>query len=579
MSKVTWATQFMKQDVLRTLTIGFQPYMPFSQQYAMSLRPKGEPGYFELSPEPLVGPGNSSATGRGRAYSFAERMKTYMGEGQGRLAKMSQYYEEDRATQVANSPPQGMTNALKRAQELSGVWSSILESNDLQTRDLGELTLGEFTQAMDNTMRTSSEFVNRGIQRGGKFWGNDFDIKLEQTTPEFREFLEKTIGVREMRDVKSLEMTRASGSSSASKILSMSKKELSAEKMKGKTDNAKFKSHVTSQLATMNDRIKSAVKAMVEAGGNETFDHYSKSLGKGPYGVTGKQNQLLSTRALITAGSDDIIDRTIRDFIGKTTRSSMIQGIDAATGPAQHLYQVRLGNDKLGFALLSAKAKMYKKQPYPHLQAAPKVIVLETNAGANQLVNAFGDWLKTRVGADSVHIDAQLVKAENHASSQAVLTQDRVALVGHTAAVDAAEMVGSAIGLGVGDKVLSNVTLVPMDIAENIRRQMIDHFTKGGASKKFQQWYRKLMEDSNELTKAWFNNVPKSTRKGGKTFSEEWVFGDNKGNPNKRFLGVWSEQSQDTWKNDVGRNVSISPFIISRRKGVAAFRKGGDFDQ
>ncbi len=68
--------------------------------------------------------------------------------------------------------------------------------------DVGEQALGTFSQSMDKEMggddRTSSQYVNRGVKRSAKFWGNDFDIKLEQTDPVFREFLGHTIGKEEM---------------------------------------------------------------------------------------------------------------------------------------------------------------------------------------------------------------------------------------------------------------------------------------------------------------------------------------------------------------------------------------------
>ena len=547
--------------------------MPFSQQYAMTLKARGEPGYFELGPQPVFGDSMTATTGKGKEYSFRERMNTFRGEGKGHLAHMSRYYEPDRATQAADAAPQqARSTALKSGKELSGVWSSIMQPAATDTRDYGELVLGRFTSSMDKAMggddRTTSQWVNRGIRRSGKFWGNDFDIKLEQSSPVFRGFLETVVGKEEMQNVRSLEMTRAAGNSTTSKLLSMSQKELGTnDAKKGK---ASFKKHVDKKLAMMNTQIKNAVVAMSQD---------EKSLKKYQAYRVGSVGGSSSLAARGLIGADNILQTTIRDFLGKTTRSNMIAQIEGTTEPAKHLYQVRLGKNMLGFALISAKSvPLNAKISYPKLQVAPKVIVMQVATGPNQLINAYGDYLKELDGVDSELVTSTMAKSETYGSNVAVLTEDRVAHVGHSADIDAAQMVQDSTGLDVGNKVLSNVKLVPMDIAENIRKQMIAHFTKGGVSKRFSRWYQSLMRDSNRLTKAWFNNVPKSTRtKGGKKFSEEWVFGDDKGNPNKRFLGVWSEQSQDTWKNDVGRNVSIAPFVISRRKGVAAFRTGGDY--
>ena len=253
------ATQFQKQDVLRTVTVGFQPYMPFSQQYAMSLRQQGEPGYFEISPQPLSGNPMLPTTGKGKEYSFETRMRTYMGKGEGGLAHMSRYHSPDRATQVANSPPQGAGSASTIAgRQLSKMFESKMDLKGFKFTDVGEQALGTFSESMDKEMggddRTSSQYVNRGVKRSAKFWGNDFDIKLEQTD---------TIGKKEMEGVHSLEMTRAKGNSTTNKLLSMSQKELGTNDAKQGRIN--FKKHVDSKLSIMNTKIKDAVIDMAKS--------------------------------------------------------------------------------------------------------------------------------------------------------------------------------------------------------------------------------------------------------------------------------------------------------------------------
>jgi len=581
MAPVTWASQFQKQDVLRTLTVGFQPYMPFSQQYAMSLRPEAEPGYFELTPQPLSGEPMLPTTGKGKEYSYETRMKAYMGDGEEGLAHMSKYHSPDRATQVANAPPQGVgTASIDAGRRLSQIFNIKKGMGGLGAtpkdmgRDVGELTLGTLTARLDKELKLTpkQKELDRGIQRGGKFWGNDFDLKLEQTGGTFREFLNATIGKKEMEGVHSVEMTRAAGNSTTSKLLSMNAKEMNARSEKG--PEQKFKAHVKEKLTTINKEIKEVVTraAYSDLGAREEYD---RTYGK-VSGTAGGGSGMLAARALVTAGSDVLLNRTIRDFIGKVSRSTLINELNGVTGLAKHLYQVRLGAKMLGFAVISAKPRTVGDLTYPRFEPEPHIVVMEVGSGPNQLVNALGEWAVANKGVDAEIMSEMIASSESYASSLAVLTEDRLAHKSHVAMVYAAEMVMDSVGLTVGDKVQSNIRLTPMDIAENIRQQMILHFTKGGASKNFQRWYSRLFNKSNTLTKAWYNSIGMVGVRGG-SFSEEWTYGDNKGNPNKRFLGVWSKASQDTWKNDVGRNVSISPFIISRRKGVAAFRTGGDY--
>ena len=572
------ASQFQKQDVMRTLTVGFQPYMPFSQQYAMSLRQQGEPGYFELTPKPIYGDSMLPTTGKGKNYSFRTRMETYMGEGEGNLAYMSRNTtgSGDRATQVANAPPQDTGHeTIKAAQKLHSIFRTMGPHQAFKFQDPGERALGAFTANMDKVMNkgksTQQAAVDRGVKRGGVFWGNDFDIKLEQTSNEFRGFLSSIVGKEEMENVESMEMTRAEGSSATRKMLSMSQKELGTTEPKQARMN--FKKHVDSKLNIMNKAIKDAVKDMWKLAKTDPqiLEQYEKDrLSK--FGAS----PALAARSLIKTNADSLLNTTIRDFLGKTTRSTMIAQIKGSTGPARHLYQVKLGRRMLGFALISAKNIPYKTISYPRLEVAPKVFVVETTEGANNLINAYGDYLKTHEGQNAKLVDATIAKADSYANDIAVLTEDRVGHMWHSSSVGAAEMVMDSTGLTVGDTVQSNITLTPMAIAENIRQQMIKHFTKGGASRKFKQWYDSLLAKSNLLTKSWYSGMPLEGKHGG-SFSKEWTYGDNKGNPNKRYLGVWSKANQDTWKNDVGKNVSIAPFIISRRKGVAAFRKGGDY--
>jgi hypothetical protein len=576
MAQVTWATQFQKQDVMRTITVGFQPYMPFSQQYAMSLRPEAEPGYFELTPQP-EGDEMLPTTGKGKEYSFETRMKTYMGKGEEGLAYMSRYHSPDRATQVANAPPQGAATATSTAaKQLANMFKSRMDVRATpkgMSRDVGELTLGKLTRMLDKELKMSrtQDQIDRGPKRGGKFWGNDFDIQLERTGGTFKEFLNTKIGKKEMEGVHSLEMTRAAGNSTTSKLLSMSQKEMNDRSEKGA--EAKFKAHVKDKLTVMNETIKDVVLKMSK----EERELYNKTeatmLGRGA-GAAG--SGMLAARALVKAGSDVLLNRTLRDFIGKVSRSTLINELNGLTGLAKHLYQVRLGKKMLGFAMISAKPITVGEVTYPRFEPEPHIIVMEVGAGANQLVNGFGEWVVENKGVDSKIMSGYIADAETYASSQAILTQDRVDHMYESSSVNAAQMVIDSTGIAVGETVLSNVRLMPMDIAENIRQQMILHFREGGASKRFAQWYQRLFDKSNLLTRSWYNSISMVGKRGG-SFSEEWTYGDDKGNPNKRFLGVWSKASQDTWKNDVGRNVSISPFIISRRKGVAAFRTGGDY--
>ena len=572
------AKQFQKQNILRTVTVGFQPYLPFSQQYSMKYLSRG-PGYFDLTPQPNNR--QDSTTGKGNSYLFEDRMKTFMGQGEGYLADMSRFYQPSRAEKSVNAASNigagAQTNL--RSEQLAKIFTSKVGLT-AAGGDMGELATQGLTKKLDDELNIKQKpiaydgKIDRGIKRGGKFWGSDFDQKLETTSQTWRDFLESKVGAETMRRVHSLEQT-----SSRKKTLGMSAKDM--REAKGKTPTEKFRNHLNDRFKLYNQRIKEGIKGMTSIQKEEV----TRMKGK-----TGSNT--LATRGLfhtpkyfkdsktgrVVAGMEfeAMLHRDIREFLSRTARSEAIDAAHKGTAPSQYLYQVKVPKG-IGLAVISSEVSKGKVNGmhYPILKVAGvPVINLESGTDIN---HAYGQYMVTERGVDALKMQDYIKEAEIYGSNLAILTEDRLAHKEHVATISAAAMVHDNIGMNVGDSVLSNVRLTPFDIAENLRKQIYNHFNKGNVKKKFGEWYRGIMEDSNRLTKTWVNAVPSSTYRKGKKFSEEWTFGDDKGNPNKRYLGVWSEQAQNTWKNDVGRNVSISPFVISRRKGVAAFRTGGDY--
>jgi hypothetical protein len=87
-----------------------------------------------------------------------------------------------------------------------------------------------------------------------------------------------------------------------------------------------------------------------------------------------------------------------------------------------------------------------------------------------------------------------------------------------------------------------------------------------------QNWFQNLIIEANTLSKAWYDRMPYGMRA---SMSEEFQYGDDEGNPNKHFLGVWNQGGVGAWQGDVGQNISMAPFIIARRQKVANWRDGG----
>ena len=84
--------QFGEQNVFRTVSVGFQPYLPFTQAYAMRLRGTtptvagaSSEGYFDLSPQDDSSLGDNERDG----YPYVLRRQIYQGKGAGRTRIMS----------------------------------------------------------------------------------------------------------------------------------------------------------------------------------------------------------------------------------------------------------------------------------------------------------------------------------------------------------------------------------------------------------------------------------------------------------------------------------------------------------
>jgi len=79
-----------------------------------------------------------------------------------------------------------------------------------------------------------------------------------------------------------------------------------------------------------------------------------------------------------------------------------------------------------------------------------------------------------------------------------------------------------------------------------------------------------MMAAANDLTKSWYRGSSKVTGVRGKPISEEWLAmssGWNKGDDfKKKYIGVWSSVNENSWKDGVGKNFTISPFMESRRQ-------------
>ena len=131
--------------------------------------------------------------------------------------------------------------------------------------------------------------------------------------------------------------------------------------------------------------------------------------------------------------------------------------------------------------------------------------------------------------------------------------------------------------------------LTSTGIAKGLEMKLQQLLSDGEVEQEVSDFYRRMMDMSNTLSDQWKMAVPPGTATGVK-MSKEWTFGDGfvKG-WTKHYLGLWgptgdADGAYDNWSDTEyrhGENVSISPFLTSRRAGVGKFdsakTKAGDY--
>jgi len=587
-----WAPQFAEQTLLRTVTLGWQPYLPFSQQmYRMTPKsdttnPRRGVGYFQYLP---TKGSQFSGEAEGTNYPWKVRADVYRGMGTEGLQHMSQYHNRwGMAQEAANRLP-GRSAATARfgqrfqrmvgGKDLAQEQGLMNQGNKLPSRVQSELAVGAMSRRIEGAMRQegatiAQKNVNRGVQKGAGFSSANFDLQLENMGA-LTTMLNQTFSKEIMKNVQSLEMTQSRGKKVKDKVLSMNEKDMSTAK--GDSESAKFKGHFNNILEGWNKEIRRFVEGMSP----EELDasKYKQVLDK-----TG--NIHAATRALLptaksaaeygaTEGGSQVQTwSAIRQFIDRAHRNSRIDSqMKLAVGKSQHIYQANLPNAKIGLAVVGTKTPIPKYKGTAYTQFAPvKEVAIMAGGDSGTLMEAMGMWAMENDYIDSAELESMMEKAVSLGANQAIMTMDRAARIGQSAEIGATVSAEGNISLEVGG-IGSTVRLTSSSIAQNLSDQVYNFYNnKGRGSRQFENWFKGLMAEANKLTRAWYDRMPFGLEQ---RMSEEFVFGDNMGNPHKHFMGIWNERNKPAWEGDTGTGISMAPFMVARRAAVAAFRTGG----
>ena len=585
--------QFLVQDWFRNITVGFQPYIPFSQAYRMKLQneivmtqAKGTRGYMHYAPADE--PGEEEDLHTLKQYPWNEpggRLDAFMGRGAGRLATMS------------TKPFNRMEVALGQAAELGGEVEMTKLGRDF-TDVLDSLSPGDLPQhfspassrvhqeimirmieemAEDVSLTPQSEFTDRSgmlgkmsprdpIQKRGT--GSEFDVYLERTR-SFGDFLEDKMSdfkgdvTLEGLDALNLEVSRAAAREGGSKLFTaFDTSNIANEDLK-----EEWTKWLKQVVNSMNDDMLSRWEGIQGRMTMEDNQHTKLSAIRDTY-MTPKQGQAhgLSGMELDwNAEMREILQRMMSDVKLTELRSTMQS--------TTHLWSAPLSKNTAGLTWF-----------YPDFHVGgentgvPKIgwdesHVFTFTAISGDIIMAYIDWMKQQGHITPLEALEITNKAAVEAGNFSVATQNRINAMGSSVYSFLNSMDLNP------EMTVQMQTLQPTEIAEELGRQLAEYYSSGQMKSELRLWYEQLMEESNRITNVWKARMAKiSNTRGTSNLHREYIIGDELGNPRKHYLGVWGDVMEPTWKGagegasgDVGYNLSIAPFITSRRRGVAKF--------
>ena len=540
--------QFFQQNTFRSITIGLQPYLPLTQKYKMGLLPATGPvpgfGYFNMGPSPTA----SSTPPK----SWPERINEGNTGAYQRTPKRGTPNNFTDALTQADS----LAGAPAAAQNLGFLFSRILDGKmaggfgrraagfrQTDVNEIEALMLGEELEKLDpKTFKgENSELVSDVLfERNVKGMSTEtFDIMFSERGAGGIETSISTVFGKEMtKGSVGVEVTVAKAGTRSVKLFSKFGK--NDVKKAGGLDKA-FDKNVQKIIKDVNSQILKAGRA---------FDKQAK------YKDISSAEKPALVRGVIH-------DKFTRELIDRVTRLSKASSGQQSSELAYN-YQVALGSladGMMGMVRISGTTK----NGWPQIQALTKV--KQVGGGGNM-----ADMIKTAAQENELAMGSDfMAKADliHQASANlAIATDNRISSVGDMMYSDLTQNAMGGLSIAVGEKSKrgDGVTgLLPADIAADLLRQIKEFYSNPGFTTDFAVFYKKLLHDSGDLSTKW----RESAQGKGRGMSEKFIYGDN--DPQFKGYGVWSGGQYSWQDNLIGQNLSISPFLTSRRAGVYAF--------
>jgi len=555
--------QFQQQNVFRSITIGLQPFLPLTQRYRMALSGLGQQGYFTLAPRndssnvptPYMWPKriNPEQTGLYQsipeANNWQDSLKTYnnmAGEAStsaiGLGSLLSRMIDANVSVRTSKAGLQSSSGAPRLPSDVNEIEALLIG------KELERITGFTGSNPEMELLNDPALYESAKTKRKAGMSTENIDILFghDKGGAGIYKAIEETFGKKMVENTAGLEMTIAKAGSRAAKSFARFTK--TQIQQAGSLRQA-FENKVDQDINEINSRIADFADQQVKA---------KVKIKKEDRAATVRAAFGNSASAIGDASTD--LPKLARELIDRIT---VISNSPSAAG---YLYQVPLGaleGGMMGMVRLSAGTQ---KHGYPKI--IKDMVSVEFVGGLGNVSDMLTQAGLAMAGVDGIEFSKRVGMLKQQAIDTAIATESRIGLLGHVVESDATLLSEGSVDITVGAQTKKNNALTGLataDIAEDILRQIQQFYTNPQVQGNFRFFFEKLLKESSDLSDVW-----KDKSQGqGKGMSENFIYNDYA----KAFrgMGVWTKGTY-SWKDEqYGENVSVSPFLTSRRAGVYAF--------
>lgn len=444
MSDLLFNRQFAQQEVLRTITLGLSPFIPFSQQYVMKM--KTEQDNVEMSPDPPL-------EGQDQDSMWRKRKKDYFAQP-----------EQSPREILDKAPRPNITELSKRLQNIFDTTSGDNPTvNKFDQSVVGEILSSVGEREISTILNELGTPIQRGIDssplaKQAPVGGQGFDRLM---TDDMRTVIGAATG-RNMTNVVAIEETEARVSKEVQEGL---------QGLSGEEAIAQFGQNVEKTYGNFNKTLKN-LKLNQE---RDLVSQLDKARNDPFYAADSYSKQLLAR----------VIDLT-----------------NAGLGDKEYLYTVPIGTTGMaGSIFLKSVVKNNR------IQLQYDYTVTHTG-GHGRLIELMGSGLSninSKAGAGFIgNISAMDMEAMN----ASVLTADRVGYIGMMQEVRLSSMLDIGADISMTKNAGKGVTgLSSKAMADSLATQMEATLKDKKVQNGFANVYMRLIAKANQASALWKNKV------------------------------------------------------------------------